>query len=91
MDSSASFNLFSSLRVVGGLSSLISPLWVHLMTTRPTAFSPPLSQQQPPEIRLTSIEVEWPVTAGLGVRVLNVCGVRRISLQTYSLCKLVSC
>ncbi|GBM56253.1 hypothetical protein AVEN_101535-1 [Araneus ventricosus] len=41
------------------------------MTTRPTAFSP-LSEQQPAEIRPTSTEVAWPVTAGLGVRVLNI-------------------
>ncbi|GBO23396.1 hypothetical protein AVEN_236063-1 [Araneus ventricosus] len=38
------------------------------MTTRPTAFSR-LSEQQPAEIRLTSIEVACPVKAGLGVRV----------------------
>ncbi|GBN82200.1 hypothetical protein AVEN_94237-1 [Araneus ventricosus] len=31
----------------------------------------PLSEQQPAEIRPTSIEVAWPVTAGLGVRVLK--------------------
>ncbi|GBO45212.1 hypothetical protein AVEN_171860-1 [Araneus ventricosus] len=38
--------------------------------TRPTAFSP-LSEQQPAEIRPTSVEVSWPVMAGLGVRVLR--------------------
>ncbi|GBM64420.1 hypothetical protein AVEN_78802-1 [Araneus ventricosus] len=38
--------------------------------TRPTAFSP-LSEQQPAEIRSTSIEVTWPVTAGSGVRGLK--------------------
>ncbi|GBN57926.1 hypothetical protein AVEN_250380-1 [Araneus ventricosus] len=54
----------------GRLSSLISPLRVPLMTTRPTAFSL-LSEQQPAEIRPTSIEVAWPVTGGLGVRVLK--------------------
>ncbi|GBO02191.1 hypothetical protein AVEN_132473-1 [Araneus ventricosus] len=42
------------------------------MTTCPTAFSP-LSEQQPAEIRPTSIEVAWPITAGLGVRVLTAC------------------
>ncbi|GBM38414.1 hypothetical protein AVEN_260802-1 [Araneus ventricosus] len=46
--------------------SLILPL----MTTHPTAFSL-LSEQQPAENRPTSIEVAWPVTAGLGVRVLT--------------------
>ncbi|GBN54562.1 hypothetical protein AVEN_2867-1 [Araneus ventricosus] len=72
MDSSAPFPLFSSLRVVGDMNCrpFISPLWVPLMTTRPTVFSP-LSQQQPAEIRPTSIEVAWPVTAGLGVRVIR--------------------
>ncbi|GBN15749.1 hypothetical protein AVEN_139064-1 [Araneus ventricosus] len=40
------------------------------MTTRSTAFSP-ISEKQPAEIRPTSIEVAWPVTAGLEVRVLN--------------------
>ncbi|GBN14652.1 hypothetical protein AVEN_214706-1 [Araneus ventricosus] len=44
---------------------------IPLMTTRPTAFSPH-SEQQPDEIRPTSIEVVWPVTAGLGVRGLMV-------------------
>ncbi|GBM99980.1 hypothetical protein AVEN_187273-1 [Araneus ventricosus] len=52
---------------MAGLSSLISPLRVPLMTTRPTAFSP-LSEQQPVEIRPTAMEVAWPVMAGLGVR-----------------------
>ncbi|GBL83281.1 hypothetical protein AVEN_36704-1 [Araneus ventricosus] len=55
---------------MAGLSSLISPLRVPLITTRPTAFSP-LSEQQPAETRPTSIEVAWTVTAGLGVRVLK--------------------
>ncbi|GBN40259.1 hypothetical protein AVEN_25677-1 [Araneus ventricosus] len=67
MDSSAPFPLFSSLRVVGDMNdtpSISSPLKVPFMTTRPTAFSP-LSEQQPAEIRPTSIEVAWPVTAGL--------------------------
>ncbi|GBN41606.1 hypothetical protein AVEN_103653-1 [Araneus ventricosus] len=54
---------------MAGLSSLISPLRVLLMTTRPTAFSS-LSEQQPAENRPTSIEVAWTVMAGLGVRVL---------------------
>ncbi|GBM02523.1 hypothetical protein AVEN_178463-1 [Araneus ventricosus] len=74
MDSSVTFPLFSSLRVVGDMNGrpfiLISPLRVPLTTTRPTAFSP-LSEQQPAEIRPTSIEVAWPVTAGLEVRVLK--------------------
>ncbi|GBM44409.1 hypothetical protein AVEN_128270-1 [Araneus ventricosus] len=46
-----------------GLSSLIS-------SHSPNCFLP-LSEQQPAEIRPTSIEVAWPLTAGLGVRVLN--------------------
>ncbi|GBL54494.1 Transposable element Tcb1 transposase [Araneus ventricosus] len=72
MDSSAPSLLFSSLRVVGDMNGrpFISPLRFRLMTTRPAAFSP-LSEQQPAEIRPTSIEVAWPVTAGLGVRVLK--------------------
>ncbi|GBO00535.1 hypothetical protein AVEN_54170-1 [Araneus ventricosus] len=49
-----------------GLSFLISTP----SPTRPTAFSP-LSEQQPTEIRPTSIEVAWPVTASLGVRVIR--------------------
>ncbi|GBN29085.1 hypothetical protein AVEN_36736-1 [Araneus ventricosus] len=82
MDSSAPFSLFSSLRVVGDMNgrTFISPLRVPLVTTHPTAFSP-LSEQQPAEIRPTSIEVAWPVTAGLGVRVLN----KRLTVMT--LCK----
>ncbi|GBM36367.1 hypothetical protein AVEN_176062-1 [Araneus ventricosus] len=69
MDSSAPF---PSLRVVGDMNgrTFISPLKVPLKTTRPTAFSP-LSEQLPVEIRPTSIEVAWPVTAGLGVRVIK--------------------
>ncbi|GBM25644.1 hypothetical protein AVEN_82760-1 [Araneus ventricosus] len=72
MDSSAPFPTF--LLTTGGgryeWQAFISPLRVPLMTTRPTAFSP-LSEQQPAEIRPTSIEVAWPITAGLGVRVLR--------------------
>ncbi|GBN27473.1 hypothetical protein AVEN_226453-1 [Araneus ventricosus] len=62
MDSSAPFPLFSSLRVVGDMNGrpLIPPLRVPLMTTCPTAFSPH-SEQQPAEIRPTSMEVVWPV------------------------------
>ncbi|GBM97983.1 hypothetical protein AVEN_244075-1, partial [Araneus ventricosus] len=73
MDSSSPFPLFSSLQVEGDMNGRHSnsPLRVPLMTTRPTAFSP-LSKQQQAEIRPTSIEVAWPVTAGLGVRVLNI-------------------
>ncbi|GBM92790.1 hypothetical protein AVEN_131397-1 [Araneus ventricosus] len=72
MDSSAPFSLFSSLRVVGDVNgrAFISPLRVPLMTPRPTAFSS-LSEQQPAEIRPSSIEVARPVTAGLGVRALR--------------------
>ncbi|GBN19410.1 hypothetical protein AVEN_138153-1 [Araneus ventricosus] len=55
---------------MAGLSSLISLLRVPSMSTLPTAFSP-LSEQQPAEIRPTNIEVAWPVTADLGVRVLS--------------------
>ncbi|GBM05978.1 hypothetical protein AVEN_80568-1 [Araneus ventricosus] len=69
------FPLFSSLLVMEDTNDrpLISPLRVPLMTTRPTAFFSPLSEQQPAEIRPTSIEVAWPVTVGLGVRVLIKC------------------
>ncbi|GBM39627.1 hypothetical protein AVEN_10830-1 [Araneus ventricosus] len=72
MDSSAPFPLFSSLRVVGDMNGrpFISPLRVPLMSTGPTAFSP-LSEQQTAEIRPNSIEVAWPVTGGLEVRVLK--------------------
>ncbi|GBN32599.1 hypothetical protein AVEN_1726-1 [Araneus ventricosus] len=71
MDSSAPSPLFSSLGVVGDMNGrpFISSLRVPLMTTLSTAFS--LSEQQPAEIRPTSIEVAWPVSAGLGVRVLT--------------------
>ncbi|GBM05960.1 hypothetical protein AVEN_28076-1 [Araneus ventricosus] len=55
---------------MAGLSSLISLLRVPLMTTHPNAFSP-LSEQQPAQIRPSSIEVAWAVTAGLGVTVLK--------------------
>ncbi|GBM46800.1 hypothetical protein AVEN_40009-1 [Araneus ventricosus] len=55
---------------MAGLSSPISPLRIPLMTTRQTAFYP-FSEQQLIEIRPTSMEIAWPVTAGLGVRVLN--------------------
>ncbi|GBM65522.1 hypothetical protein AVEN_214867-1 [Araneus ventricosus] len=74
MDSSAPFPLFSSPRVVGDMNG--RP-FIPLKTTRPTAFSP-LSEQQPAEIRPTTIEVAWPVTAGLGV------GVLKASYQTLS-------
>ncbi|GBN93180.1 hypothetical protein AVEN_66967-1 [Araneus ventricosus] len=72
MDSSVPFPLFTSLRVVGDMNgrpfmSHLS-LRVPLMTTRPTAFSP-LSEQQLAEIRPSSIQVAWTVTAGLGVSV----------------------
>ncbi|GBM33893.1 hypothetical protein AVEN_5934-1 [Araneus ventricosus] len=72
MGSSAPFLLFSSLRVEGDRNGrpFISPLRVSLMTTRPTVFSP-ISEQQLAEIRPTSVEVPWPVTAALGVRVLT--------------------
>ncbi|GBN22105.1 hypothetical protein AVEN_123118-1 [Araneus ventricosus] len=78
MDSSAPFPLFSSPRVVGDMNGrpFIFPLRLPLMATRPTAFSL-FSEQQPSEIRPTSIEVAWPVTAGLGVRVLK-CAVPRL-------------
>ncbi|GBN16021.1 hypothetical protein AVEN_248429-1 [Araneus ventricosus] len=55
---------------MAGLLPLISPPRELTRTTRPTAFSP-LSKQQPAEIRPTIIEVAWPFTAGLGVRVLR--------------------
>ncbi|GBN85129.1 hypothetical protein AVEN_27673-1 [Araneus ventricosus] len=72
MDSPAPFPLFYSLQVVGDMNGrpFISPLRAPLMITRPTIS--PLSEQQPAEIRPTSIEVAWPVTAGLGVKVLMV-------------------
>ncbi|GBN19384.1 hypothetical protein AVEN_120680-1 [Araneus ventricosus] len=72
MDSSAPFPLFSSLRMVGDMNyrPSISPLRLPLNTTRPATFST-LSEQQPAKIRPTGMEVAWPVTAGLGVRVLK--------------------
>ncbi|GBM72484.1 hypothetical protein AVEN_106621-1 [Araneus ventricosus] len=81
MDSSTPFPLFSSLRVVGDMNdrSSISHLSPEgpfndrksqpFTPARPTVFS--LSEQQPAEIRPTGIEVAWPVTASLGVRVLK--------------------
>ncbi|GBM55253.1 hypothetical protein AVEN_168395-1 [Araneus ventricosus] len=86
MDSSAPFPLFSSLRLVGDIngrpSSLISPLRVPLMTTRPTAFSP-LSEQQPAEIRPTTVEIVWPVKGGLVVRVLMTSAASRWRLGSH--------
>ncbi|GBM96454.1 hypothetical protein AVEN_150020-1 [Araneus ventricosus] len=76
MDSSAPFSIFSSLRVVGDTNG--RPFISHLSPKgpfndhSPTAFSP-LSEQQPAAIRPTSIEVAWPVTSGLGIRVLMYC------------------
>ncbi|GBM49142.1 hypothetical protein AVEN_41008-1, partial [Araneus ventricosus] len=46
----------------------------------------PLLEQQPAEIRPTSIEVAWPVTAGLGVRVLNI---PRVSFCHFMRCNAV--
>ncbi|GBN60241.1 hypothetical protein AVEN_159998-1, partial [Araneus ventricosus] len=43
---------------------------LHLVTTHPTSFTPN-SEEQPAEIRSTSIEVVWQVTFGLGVRGLR--------------------
>ncbi|GBM11213.1 hypothetical protein AVEN_133940-1 [Araneus ventricosus] len=50
---------------MAGLSTLISPFNDHSFNRLL-----PISEQQPAEIRPTSIEVAWAVTAGLGVRVL---------------------
>ncbi|GBM36115.1 hypothetical protein AVEN_179111-1 [Araneus ventricosus] len=74
MDSSAPFLLFSSLRVVGDMNGI--PFISYLSLNCPfNDHSPnclsPLTEQQPAEIRPTSIEVAWPVTAGLVVRVLT--------------------
>ncbi|GBM72970.1 hypothetical protein AVEN_186735-1 [Araneus ventricosus] len=74
MDSSAPFPLFSSLRAVGDMNG--RPLISYLSPKGPfNDHSPncllPLSEQQHAEIRPTSIEVAWPVTAGLGVRGLR--------------------
>ncbi|GBN91627.1 hypothetical protein AVEN_8988-1 [Araneus ventricosus] len=74
MDSSAPLPRSSSLRMVGDMNdrpfiSYLHPLRIPLITTRPTAFSP-FPEQQPAEICPTSMEVAWPVTVGLGVRVL---------------------
>ncbi|GBO33960.1 hypothetical protein AVEN_27086-1 [Araneus ventricosus] len=52
---------------MAGLSSPISTQRSPLMTTVYSHHS----EQQAAETRLTSIEVIWPVTAGLGVRRLN--------------------
>ncbi|GBN52725.1 hypothetical protein AVEN_109114-1 [Araneus ventricosus] len=74
MDSSAPFSLSSSLRVVGDTNG--RPFSFYLSPKG--AFndhSPncllPLSEQQTTEIRPTSIEVAWSVTAGLGGKVLT--------------------
>ncbi|GBL87287.1 hypothetical protein AVEN_270548-1 [Araneus ventricosus] len=73
MDSSAPFPLFSSLRAVGDMIG--RPFISYLSPKGPfNDHSPnclsPLSEQQPAEIRPTSVEVARPVTGGLGVRVL---------------------
>ncbi|GBL94637.1 hypothetical protein AVEN_83959-1 [Araneus ventricosus] len=75
MDSSTPFPLSSSLRVaevvnVRTFHLLSLPEGVPKMTTCPTAF-PPHSELQPAEMRPTSVEVAWPLTAGLGVRELK--------------------
>ncbi|GBO37392.1 hypothetical protein AVEN_181921-1 [Araneus ventricosus] len=66
--------LFSSLRVVGDMTG--RPFISYLSLKGPfNDYSPncllPLSEQQPAEIRPTSLEGAWPVMASLGVRVLN--------------------
>ncbi|GBM24075.1 hypothetical protein AVEN_176086-1 [Araneus ventricosus] len=72
MDSSAPFPLFFSLRVLEEVNgrAFISYLYSKgsLNDNSPNS---PLSEKQPAEIRPTSIEVAWPVTGGLGVRVLK--------------------
>ncbi|GBM68988.1 hypothetical protein AVEN_158811-1 [Araneus ventricosus] len=72
MDSSAPFPLFSSPRVVGDMNGrpFISHLSPPFKDHSPNCLLPH-SEQQPAEIRPTSIEVAWPVTAGLGVRGLT--------------------
>ncbi|GBN84710.1 hypothetical protein AVEN_60902-1 [Araneus ventricosus] len=72
MDSSNPFPLFSSLWVVGNMNSrpFISRLSPKgLFNDHSPNCLIPAFEQQPAEIRPTSIEVAWPVTAGLGVRV----------------------
>ncbi|GBM33211.1 hypothetical protein AVEN_28204-1 [Araneus ventricosus] len=75
MDSSAPFPLVSSLRVVGDVNG--RPFISHLSPKgpfndhSPNCLLPPFSEQQPAEIRPTSIKVARSVTAGLGVRVLR--------------------
>ncbi|GBN77480.1 hypothetical protein AVEN_55359-1 [Araneus ventricosus] len=74
MDSSAPFPLFSSLRVVGDRN--VRPFISYLSPKGPfNDHSPncllPLSEKQPAQIRPSSIEVAWAVTAGLGERVLK--------------------
>ncbi|GBO30320.1 hypothetical protein AVEN_16461-1 [Araneus ventricosus] len=65
--------LFFSLRAVGDMNG--RPFISHLFPKDPfnnhsPNCLPPLSEEQPAEIRPTSIEVVWPVTAGIGVRVI---------------------
>ncbi|GBM04685.1 hypothetical protein AVEN_44825-1 [Araneus ventricosus] len=77
MDSSAPSPRFSSLRVVIDMNG--RPFISH-NDPRQTAFFP-VSEQKPAEIRPTSIEVAWPVSAGLGVRVLS-----RVTLFGFQVC-----
>ncbi|GBL99982.1 hypothetical protein AVEN_19455-1 [Araneus ventricosus] len=67
------FPFSSSLRVVGDMNG--RPFISHFSPKGPFNDHPPncllpLSEQQPAEIRPTSIEFAWPDTAGLGVKVL---------------------
>ncbi|GBO21066.1 hypothetical protein AVEN_274040-1 [Araneus ventricosus] len=75
MDSSAPFPLFSSLRVVGVMNG--RPSISHLSPKGPFNDHLPNCLLSPferatAEIRPTSIRVAWPVTAGLGVKVLKI-------------------
>ncbi|GBM22081.1 Lachesin [Araneus ventricosus] len=73
MDSTVPFPLFSSLRVVRDTNGRPFISYLSLkgpFNGRASNCILPLSEQQPAVIRLTSIEVAWPVTVGLGVRVL---------------------
>ncbi|GBN62665.1 hypothetical protein AVEN_138367-1 [Araneus ventricosus] len=75
MDSSAPFPLFSSQRGIGDING--RPFISHLSPKGPFKGNSPnclllISEQQQVEIRPFSIEVAWPITAGLVVRVLKI-------------------
>ncbi|GBM49449.1 hypothetical protein AVEN_51441-1 [Araneus ventricosus] len=88
MDPSVPFPLFSSPRVVGDING--RPFISYLSPKGPfndhslNFPSSPLSEQQPAEIRPTSIEVAWPVMGGLGVRVLTLIKYIRVPKKHFS-------